>query len=165
MDNTGRPSYVFQFFCAPGTPVEPTRAEPARCRGGDSRSRRRRSCATTPPKVSQAQQVAQRRCTLCFSTGNFRPTPRPQRLDAPCHALNSFTTLSPKNQERLRRTHSVLGFTLRPGCPLSLSRTHHHLATGSFQGTCADLLSRLLHLNNGEESRATHNPQGALSRV
>ena len=25
MDNTGRPSYVFQFFCAPGTPVEQTR--------------------------------------------------------------------------------------------------------------------------------------------
>ena len=60
MDNTGRPWYVFQFFCAPGTPVEPTRppgqlqlltqpvaAETARHRGGASRSHNRRRSRTT----------------------------------------------------------------------------------------------------------------------
>ena len=47
MDTTGRPSYIFQFICAPGTSVEqnlmtqPTSAEPRQRRGADPHSRAR----------------------------------------------------------------------------------------------------------------------------
>ena len=71
MDTTGRPSYVFQFFCAPGTPVEqnrpqgqlqlltqPASAEPALRRGRTSRSRRRRSRTITPEPRCRRPSIA-----------------------------------------------------------------------------------------------------------
>ena len=100
---------------------------------------------TTPSRRSRIS------CTL-FSSGNFSHSQAPK---------TGCASLSPKEQGKPQRPHR----TASSGYLLTLSRTHHHLTSGSFEGTCADLLSRLLPPpHKGEESvKATHN-QGALRR-
>ena len=97
--HSGRPSYIFQFCCTPGTPVEqnrpqghlqlltqPTSAEPRQRRDADSRSRRR-SRTKTPQRRSHRPSRSCRRAARSTSPretppGNFRSNPRPPRPDA-----------------------------------------------------------------------------------